>query len=188
MDSFEKSYCHHALQQEADNVHRRYHDTQYGFPVGTDQDLFKRLVLEINQAGLSWTTILKKEAGFDQAYDQFHIATVAAYGPAEVDRLLQDPAIIRNRLKVAAAIHNAQVILQLQAEHGSFAHWLDQQGQLPLSDWVKRFKRLFRFTGGEICNEFLRSTGYLPGAHHPDCPTYPLVLARQPAWLRAGGQ
>lgn len=169
-------------------VHGAYHDHEYGFPQREEADLFERLVLEINQAGLSWETILKKREGFRRAYDGFDVDTVAAYGEADIARLLADPGIIRNRLKVHAAIHNAQVIQQLRAAHGSFAGWLDAQHPLPKADWVKLFKKTFRFTGGEITGEFLMSLGYLPGAHAQACPVQQRILALRPPWLTAAGR
>src|ERR1044072_3054307 len=95
-------------------LHKNYHDKQYGFPIHDDNELFCRLILEINQAGLSWDTILKKEKNFRKAYHNFEIAKVAKYKEKDRARLLNDAGIIRNRLKVDAAIHNANVILQLQ--------------------------------------------------------------------------
>lgn len=168
-------------------VHGSYHDHEYGFPLRTDDALFERLVLEINQAGLSWETILKKRDGFVLAYDGFRVERVAAYGEADRARLLADARIIRNRLKVDAAIHNAGVILSLREAHGSFADWIDAHHPRPKADWVKLFKRTFRFTGGEIVGEFLMSTGWLPGAHREDCPVHARVMAAGPAWARGGG-
>ncbi|GAB2792756.1 DNA-3-methyladenine glycosylase I [Halomonas shantousis] len=162
--------------------HGPYHDQEYGFPVDDDDVLFERLVLEINQAGLSWLTVLKKRPAFQAAFDRFVVARVAAYDEHERERLLSDAGIIRNRLKIDATIHNAGVIRSLQAEHGSFKAWLDHHHPLPLADWVRLFKRTFRFTGPEIVNEFLMSTGYLPGAHRHDCPTHARILACHPAW------
>ena len=153
-------------------VHGHYHDHEYGFPQRDERELFERLILEINQAGLSWETILKKREGFRAAYSQFEVDAVAAYGERDVERLLNDAGIIRNRLKVHAAIHNAQVIQQLRASHGSFADWLDAHHPRSKADWVKLFKKTFRFTGGEITGEFLMSLGYLPGAHAKTCPVY----------------
>ncbi len=153
-------------------VHGHYHDHEYGFPQRDERELFERLILEINQAGLSWETILKKRDGFRAAYSQFEVDAVAAYGERDVERLLNDAGIIRNRLKVHAAIHNAQVIQQLRASRGSFADWLDAHHPRSKADWVKLFKKTFRFTGGEITGEFLMSLGYLPGAHAKTCPVY----------------
>ena len=153
-------------------VHGHYHDHEYGFPQRDERELFERLILEINQAGLSWETILKKREGFRKAYSQFDVDAVAAYGERDIERLLNDAGIIRNRLKVHAAIHNAQVIQQLRASHGSFAQWLDAHLPRSKADWVKLFKKTFRFTGGEITGEFLMSLGYLPGAHAKTCPVY----------------
>lgn len=159
-------------------VHAHYHDHEYGFPQRGDRELFERLLLEINQAGLSWELMLKKREGFRRAYAGFDVDAVAAFGQDDVERLLADPAIVRNRLKVNAAIHNAQVIQQLRASHGSFAQWLDAHHPRTKAEWVKLFKKTFRFTGGEITGEFLMSLGYLPGAHSPDCPVYARLQAK----------
>jgi DNA-3-methyladenine glycosylase I len=170
-------------------VHGPYHDHEYGVPTRDESALFERLILEINQAGLSWETILKKREGFRRAYDGFDVDTVAAYGDDERARLLADPGIIRNRLKVEAAIHNAQVVRDLRASHGGFAGWLDAHARLDgaLRDkpaWVKLFKTQFRFTGGEIVGEFLMSLGYLPGAHREDCPAFVRVARLKPVWMQ----
>lgn len=164
------SYCAYIRAGKAHEVHHAYHDTEYGFPQDDDNVLFERLVLEINQAGLSWETILKKRAGFQSAYGGFVVARVAAFTQEDRDRLLGDAGIIRNRLKVNAAIHNAGVILELQREHGSFHAWLQVHQVLQKPEWVKLFKKTFVFTGGEIVGEFLMSLGYLPGAHDELCP------------------
>lgn len=176
------SYCNMVLTMPNDNVHRNYHDKEYGFPIDDDNELFGRLILEINQAGLSWTTILNKQEGFKNAYDGFEISKIAQYNENERQRLLNDARIIRNRLKVDAAIHNAQVVLQLQKIHGSFKAWLDHHHPKSKTEWVKIFKTTFKFTGGEIVIEFLMSIGYLPGAHAYNCPIYPQVLSMKPAW------
>jgi DNA-3-methyladenine glycosylase I len=175
------SYCDVA---RTDPIHKPYHDTEYGFPLRSDAALLERLALEINQAGLSWTTILKKQANFRTAFDGFDPAKVAAYAEADVARLLADAGIIRNRLKVDAVIENARRVLELRAEYDSFAGWLDAHHPRSLEEWVKLFKRTFRFTGGEIVREFLVSTGYLPGAHDPDCPVYAEIAALQPPWMQ----
>lgn len=175
-------YCDAAPGHE---WHGPYHDHEYGFPLTGDDELLERLALEINQAGLSWLTILKKRDAFRRAFDRFDVDRVAAYGNAERGRLLADPGIIRNRLKVEAVIENARRIRQLRESHGSFAAWLDAHHPQPREEWVKLFKRTFRFTGGEIVGEFLMSTGYLPGAHRPDCPVHARILAAGPAWARA---
>ena len=175
-------YCALVLNVEKDNVHVHYHNTEYGFPIEDDNGLFARLILEINQAGLSWTTILKKKDNFFRAFDDFDIDKVAAYGQRQRDRLLADAGIIRNRLKVDAAIANAKKIKEIQKEFGSFKKWLDHHHPLTKEEWVKLFKATFRFTGGEIVGEFLMSAGYLPGAHQPGCPIYKKVLQHKPAW------
>ena len=174
------SYCDAAPGHP---FHGPYHDQEYGFPLAGDDALFERLVLEINQAGLSWLTILKKREGFRAAYAGFAIDEVARFGARDRKRLLADAGIIRNRLKVEAAIDNAKRLQAIRDSHGSFAAWLDAYHPLPKADWVKLFKATFRFTGGEIVGEFLMSTGYLPGAHREDCPVYRRILRQKPAWM-----
>lgn len=179
-----KSYCEAVRQLDESNVHRVYHDSLYGFPIEDDNELFERLVLEINQAGLSWNTILLKQQNFKNAFHQFDVKTIALYDEEEIKRLLNDAGIIRNRLKIDAAIHNAKVILQLQKEFGSFKKWLDMHHPKTKQEWVKLFKQTFKFTGGEIVNEFLMSTGYFPGAHIESCSYYEAVIKANPAWLK----
>lgn len=165
-------------------LHGPYHDHEYGFPQRDESVLFERLLLEINQAGLSWETMLKKREGFRAAYSGFDVDAVARYGDKDRARLLADAGIIRNRLKVDAAIHNARVIQSLRGSHGSFANWLDAHHPLDKAEWIKLFKKTFRFTGGEITNEFLMSLGYLPGAHRQDCPAFKRAAKHKPAWMR----
>ncbi|MBV9553611.1 MAG: DNA-3-methyladenine glycosylase I [Alphaproteobacteria bacterium] len=176
------AYCRAA---PGDPLHGPYHDGEYGFPSRDEAVLFERLVLEINQAGLSWATILRKRAAFRAAFADFAVDKVAAFGATDADRLMSDAGIIRNRLKIAAVIDNARRVQELRREHGSFAAWLDAYHPMTREEWVKLFKRTFRFTGGEIVNEFLMSLGYLRGAHEPDCPVYSRIAALQPPWLRA---
>ncbi len=139
-------------------------------------------MLEINQAGLSWATILKKRAAFRAAFADFAVDRVAAFGAAEIERLLADPGIIRNRLKIEAAIENARRIQALRRSHGSFALWLAEHHPLSPEAWTQLFRRTFRFTGGQIVGEFLMSVGYLPGAHEPDCPAFARILQLAPPW------
>ena len=178
------SYCRaiETMTPERKALHKAYHDHHYGFPIHDDNELFARLVLEINQAGLSWETILRKEAGFRKAYDNFNLQKVAAYTDADRERLMADAGIIRNRLKINAAIENAKTIQKLQKEHGSFGKWLELHHPKTREEWVKLFKKTFRFTGGEIVNEFLMSIGYLPGAHSAECEVYKKVLEAKPFW------
>lgn len=179
------SYCtqiEEMLHGERKALHKNYHDHHYGFPIHDDNELFGRLVLEINQAGLSWETILKKEHSFRLAYDHFDVVKVAAYSDLDRERLLNNSGIIRNRLKINAAIENARVVLRLQREFGSFERWLDHHHPLTKAEWVKLFKKNFRFTGGEIVNEFLMSIGYLKGAHAAHCPVHAQILLKSPKW------
>jgi len=180
------SYCKaiESLTGERLQLHKRYHDQYYGFPIHDDNELYGRLVIEIFQAGLSWETILKKENAFRLAFDNFSIHRVAAYDESDFERLMQDAGIIRNRLKINAAIENAKSIVRLQQEHGSFKDWLAANSHLELAEWVKLFKKTFKFTGGEIVNEFLMSTGHLPGAHEERCVIYQHMVAAEPVWRR----
>lgn len=173
------AYCRAA---PGDPLHGPYHDTEYGFPSQDEAVLFERLALEINQAGLSWRTVLQKRPAFRAAFAGFEVDRVAKFGPKDVERLLADAGIIRNHLKVAAVIDNARKIQDLRASHGSFDAWIAAHHPRPKDEWVKLFKKTFRFTGGEIVNEFLMSLGYLPGAHVPDCPVYRRILALGPPW------
>lgn len=179
-----KTYCQAISQMKVDvkMVHKIYHDTQYGFPIHDDNELFCRLILEINQAGLSWTTILKKQSSFRKAYHNFEIKKVAAYKEKDIIRLLNDAGIIRNRLKVNAAIENAKTILLLQKEFGSFKKWLAHHHPKTKEEWTKLFKITFKFTGGEIVNEFIMSAGYISGAHDKDCSIHKKVLKAKPMW------
>lgn len=184
MDIPIKTYCSYVATLSDDNLHRKYHDHEYGFPLESDNELFARLVLEINQAGLSWSTILNKKENFFKAYDNFEISKVAKYNEKKIEKLLNDAGIIRNRLKINAAIENAKKIIELQKGFGSFKNWIEHHQPLPKEEWVKLFKQNFRFTGGEIVNEFLMSTGYLPGAHAESCPVYKKIKKLKPMWMK----
>lgn len=174
-------YCDYAPD---DPVHQSYHATEYGFPTTDESILMERLALEIFQAGLSWGIVLKKRATTFDAFDSFKIDKVAAYGDADVARLLDNAGIIRNRLKVHAIIHNANVIKDMRKSHGGFADWIAAHHPMTKPDWVKLFKKTFKFTGGEITGEFLMSIGYLPGTHRPDCPVYAKLSMFSPPWTQ----
>lgn len=182
-NTIKQTYCDAMKNLPADDINKIYHDNFYGFPIKNDNELFERLLLEINQAGLSWSTILKKQSNFKKAYDDFDIQKVAMYGEDEKQRLLNDSGIIRNRLKIEAAIFNANAILELQKEFGSFKNWLHFHHPKTKLEWVKLFKKTFKFTGGEIVGEFLMSIGYLDGAHTKECCIYPKIVASNPKWI-----
>lgn len=165
-------------------IHGPYHDQEYGFPVEDDRILFERMVLEINQAGLSWLTILKKRDALYRAFEGYDLARIACYQDADRARLLSDAGIIRNRMKIDAVIENALKVCLIQDEFGSFSAWLDFHHPRGKDAWVQLFRRTFRFVGGEIVGEFLVSTGYLPGAHHPDCPISVEIRKLSPPWMR----
>lgn len=175
----------------SDPLYVAYHDQEWGEPVHDDHILFEFLVLEGAQAGLSWSTILRKRAHYRLVFDAFDPQKVAAYGPEKVDALLNDPGIVRNRLKIAAAISNAQAFIQVQNQFGSFDAYLwamsggktrqnawRSLGEIPaytpesdeLSKDLKR--RGFRFVGSTICYAFMQAVG-LVNDHTVDCFRYP---------------
>jgi len=176
------SYC---LAAPAHPLHGPYHDREYGFPSRDEAVLFERLVLEINQAGLSWLTVLQKRPAFRAAFAGFEVDRVAAFDDADVARLLADSGIVRNRQKIEAVIANARRIQELRRSHSSFAAWLDAHHPRAAEEWTRLFRQTFRFTGGLIVGEFLMSLGYLPGAHEPSCPVYARILALAPPWSKA---
>lgn len=167
-----KSYCEYVHQLDVNNCHKVYHDNQYGFSIDDDNELFGRLILEINQAGLSWTTILKKQNNFRKAFSNFDIKKISNYDEQERTRLLDDPSIIRNKLKINSVIFNAQKIVSIQSEFGSFKIWLEENKGQKIEEWVMLFKKIFKFTGGEITKEFLISTGTMDGTHIKNCPIF----------------
>lgn len=176
------TYCAFAIGHP---VHGRYHDTEHGFPSRDEHVLFERLCLEIMQAGLSWDIVLKRRATMCAAFEGYDVDRVAAFGSTDTARLLADPGIIRNRLKVEAIIANARTIQELRRSHGGFAAWLDAHHPMDKAAWVRLFRQTFRFTGGEIVGEFLQSLGWLPGAHAADCPILEHIVVRDPPWRRA---
>ncbi len=176
------SYCAFCV---GNPIHGPYHDHDHGVPSPDEAVLFERLCMEIMQAGLSWDTILRRRATMRAAFQGYDVDRIAAYGPPDQARLLADPGIIRNRLKVEAIIANAQTVQALRRSHGGFHAWLAAHHPLDKPAWVKLFRRTFRFTGGEIVGEFLMSLGWLPGAHAPDCPAFARIAALGPPWQRA---
>jgi DNA-3-methyladenine glycosylase I len=176
------SYCDYCSSKEENDFDRIYHDSAYGFPVKDDNELFGRLIMEINQAGLSWSLMLKKEKNFRLAFDNFNIDRISKYNDVKISELLNDSGIIRNRLKINSVIFNAQKIVSIQNEFGTFATWLDSHHPLTKDEWTKLFKKNFKFIGGEIVNEFLMSTGYLKGAHVENCTIFDKILEHKPKW------
>lgn len=146
----------------------RYHDEEWGRPSPNDDAYFEALSLEVFQAGLSWRTVLYKRESLRRAFAQFVIPAVAAFTPNDVDRLLADASIIRNRRKIEATVRNAQAIKALQEEHGSFAAWLAAQPADPDAIYGALRTRL-RFFGPTTCLSFLHAIGKLPAPHDPHC-------------------
>ena len=166
--------CHWASNELA----IAYHDDEWGVPLHDDRRLFELLILEGAQAGLSWNTILQKRKNYRKAFDQFDAAKVARYTPRKVERLLADPGIIRNRLKIAATIGNAKAFLQVQKEFGDFNSyiWRFIGGKPRMNDWGKLghaparteesdamskdlLARGFKFVGSTICYAYMQAVG-----------------------------
>jgi DNA-3-methyladenine glycosylase I len=169
---------------------RAYHDHEWGLPIHDDQKLFEFLILEGAQAGLSWSTILQKRDGYRKAFDNFDARKISRYSDNKVARLLADPGIVRNRLKIKAAITNAKAFLKVQDEFGSFDKYIWQfTGGKPLQNaWNRRTgvpsstpvsdamskdlkKRGFTFIGTTICYAFMQATGMV-NDHTVDCFRY----------------
>lgn len=165
-------------------VHGPHHDTEYGRPVSDDDVLLERIALEIMQAGLSWLIVLKKRAALNAAFRGFDPDAVARFGARDVSRLLGDEGIIRNRRKIEAIIENARRVGELRGQYGSLKGFFDSHHPLRLPEWVKLMRKTFVFMGPEVVNEFMMSTGYLPGAHDKNCPRFREVARLGPAWMR----
>lgn len=174
-----KKRCHWAAP--GDPLYIKYHDEEWGIPVHEDRELFEMLLLEGFQAGLSWACILKKREAFSRAFDGFDVQKVSAYDAGKLAALQADSGIIRNRLKIQAAVINAGVFQQIQQEWGSFDrylwHWTDGQtvyeaGNVssPLSDSVSKDlkKRGMKFVGTVIIYSYLQAVGVI-NSHEPDC-------------------
>jgi DNA-3-methyladenine glycosylase I len=166
------SYCQYCLKLPPDNIHRIYHDTKYGVKISDDRELFGRLILEINQAGLSWDIILKREEQFRKAFDNYDIDRIAQYTSSTIDQLMTNAGIIRNRKKIEAVVYNANQVITLIKEYGSFFDWIQSNQTKNTEEWVKLFKKNFKFVGTEIVKEFLLSSGVMEGAHDEACPIY----------------
>ena len=152
---------------DGDPLYERYHDLEWGRPVHGEVELFERLSLEAFQSGLSWITILRKRDGFRAAFAGFDPALVAAFGPDDVERLLADTSIVRNRAKIEATISNAAALLALHGEGGSLESLLWSGGS-PV-DVAKQLKKLgFRFVGPTTVESAMQACGMIPG-HGPGC-------------------
>ena len=178
------SYCEFTKDLNENHLDRKYHDERYGFPTTCDDELFGRFILEINQAGLSWSLMLKKEDNFKKAFDGFIIDKIADYKESKIEELMNNEGIIRNRRKIEAVIYNANKVIEIQKKYGSFSLWLDEHIGYSLQEWTQLFKKHFKFTGEKIVDEFLMSTGYLKGAHSEDCAIYNRIIKREPKWKK----
>tara|TARA_B100000575_G_scaffold98644_1_gene78712 strand:+ start:33063 stop:33605 length:543 start_codon:yes stop_codon:yes gene_type:complete len=177
------SYCLEVNKGKLTCDHKHYHDNIYGFPAQNDNELFGRLVLEINQAGLSWDIILKREKSIKKAYKDYSFTEIAKFKEFDIQRILNDNGAIRMRRKIEAIIYNAKKVVSITEKHNSFKNYLDKHHPLSLSGWLTLFKKEFKFVGNEICREFLISTGYLSGAHKKSCPIFKKVIKEKPMWL-----
>ena len=135
------NYCTFAQNLPKDNLHRIYHDTEYGFNCSSDNQLFEKLVLEIQQAGLSWSVILSKREYIRKAYSNFDISIVSKYNEHEVKLMMKNKNIIRNFLKINATIYNAKQILNIRKEYSSFKKWLDHHLHFNINEWTELFKK-----------------------------------------------
>jgi len=184
------THCPWSLGSE---IYIEYHDQEWGVPQHDDRHLFEMLILEGAQAGLSWLTVLKKRENYRAAYDDFDAAKIASYGDRKVAALLADPGIIRNRLKVAASIQNAQACLEVRREFGSLDAYLWQfVGGQPLQNKRRTMKdiparsaesdamskallqRGFKFVGSTICYALMQAVG-LVNDHLVTCPRHAAV-------------
>jgi len=137
-------------------------------PLHADPEHLERLALEIFQAGLSWRLMLAKRDAFVRAFEGFKLNRVALYGPGEIERLLSDAGIVRNRRKIEAVIHNAGVFVEIALEHGSYAKWFDEL--TPDEDFLlAEFRRRFKFCGPEVTRSYLMSVGKIPAVHEKGC-------------------
>lgn len=146
-----------------------YHDDEWGYPLKDDDALFELLTLEIFQAGLSWKTILNRRDGFRKAFDEFSVSKVAEYAEPDIERLVGDAGIIRNRLKIRATVTNAGIIKDLQKDHGSFQAWLDSMPAGDLENYQKVFRKTFKFCGPEITRMFVMAIGMVEVPHDSQC-------------------
>jgi DNA-3-methyladenine glycosylase I len=183
----EKKRCGWCLGQE---IYLDYHDVEWGVPCHDDRHLFEMLILEGAQAGLSWITILKKREHYRAAFDQFDARKIAGYGEAKIAELLQNPGIVRNKLKVNAAVTNAKAFLEIQKEFGSFDKFIwqfvegkpivnrfaalsDVPASTPESDVMSKAlkKRGFKFVGSTICYAYMQAVGMV-NDHTTECFRY----------------
>jgi DNA-3-methyladenine glycosylase I len=151
-----------------------YHDREWGVPLHDDRALFELLILEGAQAGLSWDTILRKRENYRRAFDNFEAAKIARYSDSRKAKLLADPGIVRNRLKIQAAVQNAKRFLALQKEFGTFDGFIwTFVGGRPKSDAMSKdlAKRGFKFVGSTICYAFMQAAGMV-NDHLTDCPRW----------------
>jgi len=137
-----------------------------------DNELFGRLIMEISQAGLSWDIVLNKYEGIKSAYSDYDIKIISQFSEADIASLMNNKDIIRHELKIRSAIFNANKILKIQEEFGTFRAWILENNQNSIENWTKLFKKNFKFVGKEIVKEFLISNGIIEGAHDKACPLY----------------
>ena len=175
-------------------LEQQYHDREWGNPVHDDRLLFEFLILEGAQAGLSWSTILQKREGYRHAFDHFDAARIAVYGTDKITELLNNPEIVRNKLKINAAVTNARLFLEIQKYFGSFDHyiWQFSHGQTIQNHWSESSevpvstiesdrmsqdmkKRGFKFVGTTICYAYMQAVGMV-NDHTTDCFCHPMLL------------
>ncbi len=195
-DDFYRTNMNRCSWAEGSDLMVEYHDSDWGAPNHRDRDLFEFLILEGAQAGLSWSTILNKRDGYRVAYDRFDPEKVAAYGPKKIEQLIENPEIVRNKLKIEASVRNAKAFLEVQEEFGSFDTYIWKfVGGAPIQNSRDRLEdipattaksdamsmdlkeRGFKFVGSTICYAFMQATGMV-NDHLVDCFRYEEVQRR----------
>ena len=169
-----KSYCKFCNSSNAPKIHNQYHKNEYGINPIKDKLFFEALVLEINQTGLSWDLILKKRNHIKLAFENYNLNKISNYNKKNLDCLLSNNKIIRNKRKIIAIIYNSKIFIEIIKDNGSFKNWMDKNKSKSLDQWIQLFKKKFKFTGPSVTEEFLIATGYISGAHDLDCIYYKL--------------
>ncbi len=164
-----KSYCAFCNSASAPKIHSQYHKKEYGINPKKDKLFFEALVLEINQTGLSWDLVLKRRNNIKLAFENYNLNKISNFNKKNINDLLSNNKIIRNKKKIIAIIYNSKIFIEIIKDNGSFKKWMDKNKNKSLDQWIKLFKKKFKFTGPSVTKEFLIATGYIAGAHDLNC-------------------
>ncbi len=164
-----KSYCAFCNSASAPKIHSQYHKKEYGINPKKDKLFFEALVLEINQTGLSWDLVLKRRNTIKLAFENYNLNKISNFNKKNINDLLSNNKIIRNKKKIIAIIYNSKIFIEIIKDNGSFKKWMDKNKNKSLDQWIKLFKKKFKFTGPSVTKEFLIATGYIAGAHDLNC-------------------